>query len=163
MNKLKLLIAAVLMVWAAGLANAATDTDTFAVTATVLPVCSVAVPDLGFGNYDPLNGTDTTATTTATVTCNGTPDYTLALNVGTGTGATFAVRKMTGGANTLDYSLYTENTHTTVWGDGTGGSSTVAGTGVNGDTTHTVYGLIPSGQTVPPGLYSDTITATLSW
>lgn len=46
----------------------------------------------------------------------------------TGVGATVAVRKMTSGANTLDYYLYQDSGHTQVWGE-TSGTDTVSSTG----------------------------------
>jgi spore coat protein U-like protein len=144
-------------------AQAATATGTFNVSATVLTSCTIAVLPLAFGNYDPASGTDDDATTTATVTCTGASSYTIAMNVGIGSGATFATRKMTSGAATLDYSIYTDAARTTVWGDGTSSTSTVAGTGILGISTHTVYGRIPAGQSVDAGLYNDTITVTLTY
>lgn len=148
---------------AAPLAAHATDvTSTFTVTATVVASCVVVggVP-LAFGTYTP--GTAVDATTTFTATCTtGTP-YTLKLNAGVGSGATFAVRRMTSVADTLDYSLYTDAGRTTVWGDGTAGSSTVASAGTGLPQTHTVYGRIPSSAAATIGTYADTITVTATY
>jgi spore coat protein U-like protein len=133
------------------------------VTATVLTSCLVSALPLVFGNYDPSNVTATTATTTASVTCTGASSYTLAMNAGTGSGATIATRKMTFGGSTLNYSIYTTGAHTTTWGDGTAGSATVPGTGLLGVTTHTIYGSIPPGQSPNAGAYTDTISITLTY
>jgi spore coat protein U-like protein len=75
-----------------------------------------------------------------------------------------AVRRLTSGANTLNYSLYTSGTYGTVWGDGTSGTAAVSGTGSGASQTFTVYGRIPSGQTsVPTGVYTDTVSVTVTY
>lgn len=163
---LKSLIA-VTLIAAAGAAGAATTTTTFNVTATVANNCRFSsAGNMAFGTYDPLSGTALDQTSTITYNCTKNTPYTLALSAGTGTGATFAVRKMTNGANTLNYSLFTDAARTTVWGDGTGGSSTMAAPAANGllaNLNVTVYGRIPLGQDVAAVVYTDTITATLTF
>lgn len=143
-------------------AIAATTTTTFQVTATVLSVCSVSATNLAFGNYDASLGTPVDGSSTVTVTCTPSETYDVGLNAGTGTGATVAVRRMTNGANTLDYSLYTNAGRTTVWGE-TIGTDTQAGTGNGAGQALTVYGRIPTAQYVAAGAYTDTITATVTY
>lgn len=141
----------------------ATDTTSvFSVTATVLTSCTVVggVP-LAFGTYTP--GVAKDGTTTFTATCTLSTPYTLKLSAGLGSGATFDTRRMTSGTDTLDYSLYTDAGRTTVWGDGTGGSSTVASTGTGVVQTFTVYGRIPSSASATIGTYVDTITITATY
>lgn len=141
-----------------------TVTTTFTVTATIVPSCLISATNVGFGNYSPSAATALTSTSTVTINCtDGTP-FTVALNVGTGGGA-FTGRKMLNGSNTLTYNLYTTSGNTAVWGDGTGSTVTVAGTG-NGLLTPnnlTVYGTIPTGQDVPTGTYTSTITASVTY
>ncbi len=84
--------------------------------------------------------------------------YTIGLGPGAGT---VAQRKMTSGANGLNYNLYTDAAHGTVWG-----ASSVSGStsGVTGNASHTVYGRIPASQTtVVPGTYADTIVVTVTF
>ena len=152
---------AVLATPAAGIA--ATATTTFQVTATVLSVCTVAATNLAFGNYDASSGTPNDASSTVTTTCSNTTAYTVALNAGTGSGATVALRKMTNGANTLNYSMYTTAGRTTVWGDGTLSTVTQAGTGNGAGQALTVFGRVPVGQYVTAGSYTDTVTATVTY
>ena len=146
-------------------AQATDTTTTFTVTASVVSSCVLVggVP-LAFGVYTP--GAQTDATTTFTATCTtGTP-YSLKLDVGTGSGATFATRRMTdtvGGVATLDYGLYSDAGRSTVWGDGTGGSSTVDSNGTGVLQTFTVYGRIPSSAAATIGTYVDTITVTATY
>jgi spore coat protein U-like protein len=142
---------------------AATATTTFQVTATVLSVCTVSATNLAFGNYDASSGTPNDASSAVTTTCSNSTAYTVALNAGTGSGATVAVRRMTNGANTLDYSMYTTAGRTTVWGDGTLSTVTQAGTGNGAGQALTVFGRIPTGQYVTAGSYTDTVTATVTY
>lgn len=161
MRKLKLLIAGMMIMGCTGQAQALEATTTFAVTATVISTCIVAATPLAFGNYD-ASGADTDATNTVTVTCTSGTSYDVGLDAGGGSGATVATRKMTSGANTLDYTLYSDAGRTTVWGD-TVGTDTVNATAGVLPTAHTVYGRIPSGQYVPTGLYTDTINVTVTY
>ena len=142
--------------------NAATATSTMAVSAVVLTACSVAASPLTFGSYD-VSGAAVNVSSTVGVTCTGGSSYTIALGVGGGSGATFATRKMSFGAGTLHYSIYTDAARTAVWGDGTGGSNTVSGTGSLGLVTHTAYGSIPAGQSANAGVYTDSVSVTLNY
>jgi spore coat protein U-like protein len=150
---------AVSAILASAPAAAATSTTTMSVTATVQATCSVSATTLAFGTY---TGVQLDGSSTLTVNCTNTTPYTLALNVGTGTGATVATRKMTAAAQTLNYSLYQDSGRATVWGQTTG-TDTVAGTGNGGAQPLTVYGRIPGGQLPTPGSYADTITATITY
>jgi spore coat protein U-like protein len=143
-------------------ARAQTSTSTFSVTATVLASCTVVggVP-LAFGVVTPSVQRDGTVTISAVCTV-GTP-YTLALDAGTGTGATVASRRMTSGGDTLDYSLYQDASRTTLWGDGTGGTSTRSSTGTGLSQSFTVYGRVPSSAAAAVGSYTDTITVTATY
>jgi spore coat protein U-like protein len=72
------------------------------------------------------------------------------------------------GTATLQYNLYTTAGFATVFGDGTGTTATIAGTGAGLATpvTTTVYGQLldsTANQAVAPGNYSDTITVTISY
>lgn len=158
-------------VLAAGVAQSGTVTTTFAVTATVLSTCSAAATALPFGNYTPGGGA-LTATSTISIKCTKNSPYTVALNVGTGTGASFAAgRLMSSGTNTLQYNLYTTAAGGTVFGDGTGATGTLAGTGAGvaaatAANTLTVYGQLPdsaANQQALPGSYTDTVTVTVSY
>ena len=63
------------------------------------------------------------------------------------------------------YNLYTDNTFGTIWGDGTGTTSTVAiaGTGMANVGNTTVYGRIPlaAAQAATTGIYTDTVLVTV--
>lgn len=152
----------VMLLISSGLAQAATTSTTFQVSATVLASCSVSATDLAFGDYDPLSGTPLDATSTVTVNCTtGTP-YKIQLSAGIGSGATTTVRKMTNGADTLNYGLYQESSHTTNWGDTTD-TDTVNATASTAPADHIVYGRIPINQNVPANTYTDTVTVTVNY
>lgn len=153
----------------AGTASAQTATSTFNVTATVAENCLVSGTNLAFGTYTPAGGA-LSGTSTVTVRCTRTTPYTVSLNAGTTVGGTLAQRLLANGAETLQYNLYTTGGFTTIWGDGTGGTGTVAGTGngmsIGAANTHTVHGQLPdnaTNQDAPPGNYSDTITVTVTY
>lgn len=143
-------------------AHAATTTTTFPVTATVLTSCVVTATPLVFGNYDPTSATPLDAANTLIVTCTTGTAYNVGLDAGTGSGATVTIRKMTSGANTLNYTLYQEAARTTIWGN-TPPTNTVNATAVVLPTTHTICGRVSGGQNVPASLYADTITVTVTY
>ena len=132
-----------------------------------------------FGNYD------TTQNDLGIVTISGScsragagdPDMTGSeVSLSFGLSLSYAPRKMSdGGANRLNYNLYTDVARTTtVWGDGTGGTGTVTALPVQGNGRFlnpnatrtfslTAYGRIPAGQSVASGSYSDMITVTITF
>jgi spore coat protein U-like protein len=145
-------------------AQAATTTGNLSVTATVTSNCSVSTTPVAFGSVDVLSGTNYDSTGTVSVTCTNGTAWSAAAGLGTGTGATFASRKMSSGANLLNYSLYTNVGRTTIWGDGSGGTSTVSNTGTGAVQNFTVYGRVPLGQAAAQtGAYSDTVLVTLTY
>jgi len=149
--------------WMAGAAQAATETATFQVTATVPSQCTTLTTNsLAFGTYDPTAATPTDASATLSIRCSSGAAITVDLSAGSTAGATVAQRKLASGANTLNYNLYTAAARSTIWG----GANTVSGTGQGLDTatSFTVYGRIPAGQTnAVPGSYSDSITVTVTY
>ena len=141
-------------------AQANPATTTFAVTATVLKDCIVSASALGFGSY---TGAVVNVSSTITVTCTSGTSYTVGLNQGLATGATVTTRQMaiTQPAGALNYSLLTGSYTGTNWGNTSG--SWVSGSGSGAAQPLTVYGVLPAGQYVPPGSYTDTITATVTY
>ena len=154
-------------VMVAGIAQAATTTTTFAVTATVQSTCSATAPTLAFPTYTP-GGGNQTGSTTISVKCTKNTPFTVALDAGSTAGDAYAQRVMASGANTLQYNLYTTAAYATVFGDGTAPTATVAGTGLGVATANSVqvFGRLldnATNQAAVPGAYSDTITVTVSY
>lgn len=135
--------------------------------------CSISVTPLAFGTYNVFSATPDDSTATLSVTCNqlsapvGNLPVTASLSKGSS--GTYATRQMKSGANSLSYNMYANATYTTIFGDGTSGTSTISGTfpftavGQNVTGTGTIYGRIPAGQDVAVGSYSDSIVATVTW
>lgn len=143
--------------------GAVTTTTTFPVTATVLKACVVSANPLSFGSYDPTAATPLDASTTLSVLCTVGSSFTVGLNAGTGTASTVAARKMTNGANTLNYALYQEAARTNNWGNTPGTDTPPATTAPILPTSLTVYGRIAAGQNVAAGGYTDTVTVTVNY
>jgi spore coat protein U-like protein len=149
-------------------AGAASVTTALSVSVTVAPTCTVSANPLLFGTYTPGDG-GLNGNTTLLVRCSRGAAFTVALDAGAG-GGTLAQRLMTQGAAHLQYNLYTSAARTSVWGDGSLSSATVAGVGKglagNEAITETVYGTLPdnaANRRLPPGLYSDTVLVTISY
>ena len=158
-------ISAAVLLAVAGSAAAATKTDTMQVSATVAKNCIINAPDLNLGTFEGDN--NLTASSTISVRCTSGTTFFVDLSTGAGT---YANRTMSNGTDTLSYNLYTNNTYTTVFGDGTGstgrGSGTGAGMAIGNAQSLIVYGrLLASANTGPvgAGTYTDTITATITY
>jgi spore coat protein U-like protein len=117
---------------------------------------------LVFGNYNPSGVSPLDATNTVTVTCTIGTAYDIGLDAGVGVGASVASRKMSSGANLLNYTLYQDGARTTVFGN-TVGTDSLHSTALLLPIVHTVYGRIVSGQYIPTGAYTDTINVTVTY
>ena len=132
-------------------------------------VCSVSSTGTAFGVFDTLSGSDKDVIGTISVTCTGNigdaVNYVIALSPG---GDSFASRTMQAGGPQLTYNLYSDGAHTSVWGDGTGGTSTVSDSyslpASSSTRQYTVYGRIPGAQSgAAAGSYADTLVITLTY
>ncbi len=149
---------------APGPALAATASSTMSVTATVTANCTVSTSALAFGSVNTISGSNVDSTGGLSITCTNGTAWSAAAGVGAGSGASYANRRMTSGANLLNYNIYTTAARTTVWGNGTAGTSAIAGTGSGTLQSVTVYGRVGSGQTsVPAGAYADTVAVTVTY
>lgn len=127
--------------------------------------CTVSATTLAFGASINPFGSTLTPTGTVTVACTGggvNTTYTIALSAGKST--SFAQRYMEDAAlDKLNYNIYTDSALTTIWGDNTGGSSTVTGKDEATTKNYTMYGQLPLPQGVAPSTYSDSITITVTY
>ena len=160
----RLAAGAAVLLLAGTAAHAATTTSTFTVQAVINAACNVSATTLNFGAYNPAGATALSGTSTISVYCTSGSPYTTSLNVGSG-GGSFVTRTLLNGSDTLNFNLYRDAAYSQVWGDGTGSTFTVAGTGAGLLTanTLTVYGQIPISQDKPVGTYTSTITVTVSY
>jgi len=162
-TSLRLALAALALGLAAP-ALAATQTANLAVTATVTVSCSITTNAVVFGNYDPVvaAAVDSTAGSVV-VTCTSGSPWWVGLGAGNGPATAGADRSMANGASRLGYDLYQDAGRTAKWGNSQGTSpASVNGTG--SAQTVPVYGRIVAGQTsVPSGLYTDSVVATVNF
>lgn len=116
-------------------------------------------------SYDPISGADQYTTAIVTLTCRY-PELLRTVELSPGHANEFSrYRQMwrngTDSSEILEYNFYTTNDYTTVWGDGTGGTSVET---VNRTVT-TYNALLFAKLKYPPGHvsageYSDTVTVT---
>ncbi|HEY2135775.1 MAG TPA: spore coat U domain-containing protein [Xanthobacteraceae bacterium] len=141
---------------------ASTTTSTFTAQITLAATCTInSASTLNFGSQGVLTA-NVDQTSTIAVQCTNTTPYNIGLDAGTGTGASVAVRKLTAGGATVNYTLYSDSGRSTVWGI-TVGTDTVAATGNGSAQNYTVYGRVPSQTTPAPGTYTDTVTVTVTY
>ena len=141
----------------------ATNATSVAFTATTTNVasCSVSSTAFNFGSTGVLSAARD-GSSTLTVTCDAATPYTVSLNGGT-TGATDPTkRKMSRAGQQITYGLYRDVSRTQPWGD-TVGVNTASGTGTGAAQVLTVYGRAPAQATPSPGVYTDTIIATVTY
>ncbi len=128
--------------------------------------CSINTPSgIAFGAYDIFSLSDDTGTGSFSVTGCSVGARTYVTTLSTGSSNSFTTRTMKTSGNSLNYNLYTDATYTSIWGSGSGGTSSVSKTNGSGGTgsTITIYGKIPAEQDVYAGSYSDSITITISF
>jgi spore coat protein U-like protein len=132
--------------------------------------CTVTTSGEAFGSYDPPANLADLTTGTVTVRCSGNffarVSYSVSLSRGSGS---FANRQMTSGGNSLRYNVYSDSAMTTIWGDGSSGTSVVSDSyyffpSTTVTRSYTVYGRIPNNQTAArTGNYSDNLMITVSF
>jgi len=134
-------------------------TTTFDVTANVPPTCRVTTNMLDFGNTGVL-GSARDAATSLTPTCTNGTAYQVGLDGGLAGAANPTQRHMAKGGEFVIYGLYRDAARTLPFGS-TLGVDTLAATGSGLAQTVTIHGRVPAQATPSPGLYADTIVATV--
>jgi spore coat protein U-like protein len=158
----KLVTATLLLLSAANVSHASSTSSNFTVQVTLTASCVInSAATLNFGSQGVLVA-NVDNTSTIAVQCTNTTPYNIGLDAGTGSGATVAVRKMSNGGNTVNYSLYSDSGRSTVWGN-TVGTDTVSATGNGVSQSYTVYGRVPVQITPAAATYTDTITVTVTY
>ncbi|WP_206956027.1 Csu type fimbrial protein [Trinickia acidisoli] len=135
---------------------------TFTASATVINDCNINATNVTFAATS-VTTTALNATGSITAQCTSGDAWRIALNGGSSGSVTAREMQRSGGGGTISYQLYTNSTHSQIWGDGTSGTTMETGTGTGNSVVLTVYGEVPSQTTPLPGSYSDTITATISF
>lgn len=137
--------------------------------------CTASTTPVAFGAYNPIGGASASGSGEVQVACSGTVglfvDYSISLGKGVH-GTTYADRQMANGASRLTYQLYGDSGSggacSVVWGDGTGGTSTVGGSlliVLLGSTINRqVCGTLPANQnSATAGSYSDTVQVVVTY
>jgi spore coat protein U-like protein len=141
-------------------ASAATATSTFTVQITIGAACVVTSTTMDFGSAGVLAAA-VDQSSTINVQCTTGLPYTVALNSGLH-GGSVSTRQMRNGAVPINYSLSRDVGRLQNWGE-TSGTDTVGGTGNGAVQPLTVYGRVPAQTTPAPGVYSDTVTVTVTY
>jgi spore coat protein U-like protein len=131
------------------------------VSASVASNCTITTTPVNFGVYDTLVGSAVPGTGTVNVACTkGASGLTIDLSTGSnGASASGTTRAMNNAGSILNYELYTDNTHATVWSTGVATPNAPS----KASRAFTVYGLISANQDVPAGSYIDTVTAQINY
>lgn len=133
--------------------------------------CSVSVSDIDFGLYDPALGAPLRTTGSVSVSCipdpgdKGPAKTTVMIGPSFNSGLV-ATRQMLepDSGDLLIYNIFTDNTYTVVWGDGTGGSQIVKKNVSQKKPLNAIlYCEIPTGQFLSGGVYDDVITIDVLW
>lgn len=152
-------------------AEAATQTGTFTVSATFNPTCTLDTSQ-GAYNFGTIGATSSTFQNQASagvivVNCStGTP-YALTMASTNATGGPVATGfNMSNAGQLMSYKLYPASFSNAPW-DATGVSTNANGTGTGGNQTIYVLGEIPSqvpsGGVWNTGVFTDTVTATITY
>jgi spore coat protein U-like protein len=132
----------------------------FQARAEVINDCTINAGALAFP--DSSLRTAARGTSTISVACSPNAAYQISLNGGSVANSVTA-RKMKNQATSALVSYQLSNTlDGVIWGDGSGGTVMVTGTGDGSSKSVTVYGLVPA-QTAMPGTFKDTVTAVVSF
>lgn len=139
--------------------------------AQAVATCSVSATVLAFGGYNAFSATplDSTGDITVSCTLGGLLSLLVSYDIQLSTGGSggFTPRRMSSGANTLNYNLYTSSGRNTIWGNGGSGTGTVSDSYLLGLGTtvrhYAVYGRVPALQNARAGSYLDSITVTIEY
>ena len=145
----------------------------FANGAHAAVTCNISQIDNFSALYDALGSTDYTSTGTFTVTCTRTASgdptsIAFVTNTNNGLNPTGSNNRANLSGNFLRYDLFTSATYATNWTTQSNKAITgtvTLGSGVpsTASTTKTYYSKITAGQSLAQGIYSDTITVSMTY
>jgi len=138
-------------------AAAETKTSSFQVGMNVSASCSLSASNLSFNTMPTGTTAGSDAQAEVYVTCSASTPYTLSLDNGLNYSGG---RRLSSSGSFVNYELYKDSSRTAAWSSASG----INGTGNGSSQSHTIFGRIPGGQSVPTtGSYADTIVATISY
>ena len=126
--------------------------------------CSISVTSVAFGSYNVFNTSALDSSGSITYSCNNQANH-ISISLGQGSSGTFSSRSMTKGGETLSYNLFMDAARTSIWGDGTSGTSVYIRSNPpnNSNVSLPIFGRITAAQDVSAGSYSDTVLATINF
>lgn len=131
----------------------------FNVRAQVEKKCTVSASDMDFGSLNGLLETDRNTTSFLSLQCTHGTDYDIGLDEGQHYAG--GTRRMAdGNGNYVDYQLYQQASHATVWDKD---NNTKAGSGNGQPENITVHGQVPAQTTPPAGQYQDIIQINVTY
>lgn len=118
--------------------------------------CLVSIVGPAFGVYDTTAKQPSDAVGRIQISCKSGAT----IGISRGGAGTFFPRAMRSGASTLAYNLFVDAARTGIWGEwGTGTQVRFVGEGSNRSIP--IFARIPPQQDVDPGVYSDTLVASI--
>ena len=132
---------------------------------TLNAACSVTAGPVSFGVYDPLSLSPLDTIGRLTYRCEGR-DHNISIGISRGNAPSFNPRQLRMGAETLNYNLFVDVARTAIWGDATGGTTTLFVRNPqpnNSDIQVNIFGRIAAQQSTAAGTYNDTLTVTINF
>ncbi|VVE87113.1 Csu type fimbrial protein [Pandoraea bronchicola] len=146
---------------ACGSAMTAVPGTPFSANVTVINNCTIAATNITFATQSAL-ANPVTGAGQLMVQCTNNDAYRVSLSGGLlGTVTSRSMSGLTGAS--VGYQLYLDSGYATIWGDGTSGTSQLAGIGTGLVQFIPIYARVPSQSTPAPGVYTDTVTATIQF
>ncbi|VVD92517.1 secreted pili protein involved in motility and biofilm formation [Pandoraea eparura] len=133
----------------------------FSTNVSVINNCTIAATHITFATQSTLDR-PVTGAGQLMVQCTQNDAYRVSLSGGQR--GTVTARYMTGLTGTnVGYQLYLDSGYATIWGDGSSGTSLLSGIGTGLVQFIPIYARVPSQSTPAPGVYTDTVTATIQF
>jgi spore coat protein U-like protein len=146
-----------------GQAFAGSASNELTVTASVAEACSVSSALLSFGAYNPASGSPVIASSSIDVVCTLGTAASIALDPGMNSGESSLSdpdRHMSNGQHLLAYELFQDSELSTIWA-AEGAARSFTGSGA--PQSLPIYGMIPAGQQVSAGAYSDSVLVSVNF
>lgn len=126
--------------------------------------CTISVTSVSFGSYNVFNTSALDSSGSITYNCDNKANN-VSISLGKGSSSTFSPRTMKKGGEALSYNLFMDASRTTIWGDGTSGTSVYTRNNPPNNTNVNVpiYGRVGAAQDVSAGTYSDSVLATINF